>query len=362
MSEEEVRLAKQWYDQEHVAPSEIAARLGRSKTSMTRLLVQQKPRKKQGAPRKLSEAKVDFLVKRLDELVVKADCKYTVTTKLLKHSARVQASERTIRDALHSRDVWFRTLREKPTLTPDDVCERFKFAKKYCSKSKDWWQKNVHSFIDGKHFQVYLNGESRRRAAQHATFGAYRPPGKGLSGGYVKPKKTLKFNPGTPSTLVMAGVGRGRVMMWHSVPNGRWNGGAAAKMYSGPLRKALSKAWPLKRKWSVLEDNDPTGFKSNKGKEAKAGAGIEPFVIPKRSPDLSLCDYALWPEINRRMRRQELKWGNGKRESREEYLKRLKTTAMRLPKVFVEKAIGDMKRRCELLREVKGLHFEEGGR
>ena len=72
---------------------------------------------------------MDFLVKRLDELVVKADCKYTVTTKLLKHSARVQASERTIRDALHSRNVWFRMLREKPTITPHDVSERFKFAK-----------------------------------------------------------------------------------------------------------------------------------------------------------------------------------------------------------------------------------------
>ena len=158
----------------------------------------------------------------------------------------------------------------------------------------------------------------------------------------MKLKKSLKFNPGTPSTLVMAGLGSGRVIMWDYVPNGRWNGDAATKMYSGPLRKALSKAWPSIRKWSVLGDNDPTGFKSNKGKKAKVDACIEPFVIPKRSPDLSLCDYALWPEVNCRMRRQERQWVNGKRESREAYLKRLKSTAMRLPKVFVEKAIGDM--------------------
>ena len=79
-----------------------------------------------------------------------------------------------------------------------------------------------------------------------------------------------------------------------------------------------------------------------------------------RSPDLSLCDYALWPEVNRRMRRQELKRGNGKHQSREDYLKRLKSTAMCRPKSFVEKGIGDMKRRCQLLRKAKGLRFEKG--
>ena len=49
---------------------------------------------------------------------------------------------------------------------------------------------------------------------------------------------------------------------------------------------------------ACLEDNDPTGFKSNKGKAAKVSARIEPFEISRRSPDLSLCDYALWQEIN----------------------------------------------------------------
>ena len=132
-------------------------------------------------------------------------------------------------------------------------------------------------------------------------------------------------------------------------------------MYVGPLSKALSKAWPAKRSWRVLEDNDPTGFKSNKGKAAKANEGIVPFEIPRRSPDLSLCDYALWPEINRRMRRQEQQWPRAKRETRDEYLRRLRSTALRLPKAFLEKSVGDMRRRCQLLLKAKGYHFEEGG-
>jgi hypothetical protein len=244
-------------------------------------------------------------------------------------------------------------------LTPDDAKARLKFGRKFRRKTAGWWKKHIHAFIDGKHFQVYLNGESRARAAQHATYGAYRSPGQGLSGGYVKPKKGLKFNTGALSTLVMAGVGRGRVIMWYFVPGSRWNGQAAAEMYSGPLKKALSKAWPAKRKWSVLEDNDPSGFKSNKGVEAKRKAGIVPFIIPRRSPDLSLCDYALWPEINRRMRKQEKEWPKGKRETRGQYMMRLKRTAMRLPRSFVEKSIGDMCRRCDLLVKAKGMYFQE---
>ena len=86
MSEDEIRLAKTWYGKDKIPPSEIAARLGRDKSALTRLLVKQAPRKKQGAPPKLTEAKIDFLVKRLHELIVKADCRYTVTVNGLKRS------------------------------------------------------------------------------------------------------------------------------------------------------------------------------------------------------------------------------------------------------------------------------------
>ena len=362
LSVHEIHLAKRWYNQDHVAPSVIAARLGRDKSVMTRLLVLRAGRKQQGRPKKLSTAKVDFLQRRLHQLIVKADGKRTVTIQRLKASARANACERTILRALHARNIYFRKLREKPLLTPDDVKARLAFAKKYVDKTKAWWNSHIHGFIDGKHFQVYLNGASRARAAQHATYGAYRSPGKGLSAGYVKPKKSLPQNTGAPSALVMAGVCRGRVAMWHVIPSGRWSGDAASTMYRGPLKSALSKAWPAKRRWRVLEDNDPSGFKSKKGMVAKTDAGIVPFEIPRRSPDLSLCDYALWTEINRRMRRQEQHWRSGKRESRSDFLRRLRRTASRLPKTFLEKSIGDMRRRCQLLLQAKGHHFEEGGR
>lgn len=111
----------------------------------------------------------------------------------------------------------------------------------------------------------------------------------------------------------------------------------------------------------MLEDNDPTGFKSRLGKEAKKRVGISIFQIPKRSPDLSVLDYAVWKEINKRMRQQEKLWPKSKRESRDGYASRLRRTALRLPRSFINASIGDMRRRCQRLFEAKGHHFEEGG-
>ena len=99
----------------------------------------------------------------------------------------------------------------------------------------------------------------------------------------------------------------------------------------------------------------------NKGEAAKSEAYIRAFEIPKRSPELNVCDYALWAEVNRRIRVQDAGWSDSKVKSREEYLMRLHRPAMRKPKVFLIKANRSMKRRCKKLWESKGYHFEEGG-
>ncbi len=178
----------------------------------------------------------------------------------------------------------------------------------------------------------------------------------------MKPTKSSQINTGARSLLIVGGVGSGKVLMWHAVPTGRWSGQAAADMYAGPLKKTLQKAHPGKRQFLVLEDNDPTGFKSKKGIRAKAEAKIKILEIPKRSPDLNVLDYAIWSEVNRRMRRQEKTWPKSKRESRARYAERLRRTAMSLPKAFITKSIGDMRRRCRRLLAAKGGFIEEGGK
>ena len=104
-----------------------------------------------------------------------------------------------------------------------------------------------------------------------------------------------------------------------------------------------------------------TGFKSGAAVCAKAAVKIAPVRIPPRSPDLNPCDYALWLEISKRMRQQELKWKNTRPETRDEYLRRLRRTAIRVPKSFIHDSVVGMARWCSRLDEAKGGHFEEGG-
>eukprot|EP00439_Symbiodinium_sp_Y106_P061416 s2926_g9.t1 len=340
MSPEEIRLAKRWYHDDGIKPSEIADRLGRSKSALTRLLVKQVPRKKQGRAPLLSKAQVDYLQKRVCDMVVQADAEYRVTVDMLRKTTKVKASCRVILEELHARGLYFRKLREKPVLTDTDIKERLAFAKRYRAKSAQWWNQQVHAFLDGKFFKTYLNAAARTQAAQHRTFGAFRAPEQGLSGGYVKPKKGVPSYTGSKSSLIMGAVGQGKVLLWHAVPSGR--------MASQPTHV-------------VLEDNDPTGFQSSKGKAAKTAVAITTLSIPKRSPpDLNPMDYSVWSEINRRLRKQERKFPCNKRETRAEYLSRLRRTARNLPSSFIKKAVGDMSRRCQLLLAAKGRYFQEG--
>ena len=214
--------------------------------------------------------------------------------------------------------------------------------------------------IDVKHFQVYFNGRARAHAAREGVRGAYRTPGQGLEAPYVKHGKRYKYNPGARGAMVLAGVGHGKVLVWEVIDGRNWNGDVAAEMYNGPIKLALQRAAPQKRKWRVLEDNDPAGFKCKTGRAAKVAAKPESFDIPRRSPSLNVCDYALWSEINRRMRAAEAKWPAGKTESRKQYLSRLRRTALALPKSFVDASIGGMRRRCKRLHGAGGGHFEEG--
>ena len=89
---------------------------------------------------------------------------------------------------------------------------------------------------------------------------------------------------------------------------GRWTGNKAAQMYEGPALISREKAYPTHakmvcgkkrhRSWSVLEENDPTGYKSTAGKDAKKQVGIDIFELPPRSPDLNVLDDSLWAEVS----------------------------------------------------------------
>ena len=150
-------------------------------------------------------------------------------------------------------------------------------------------------------------------------------------------------------------------MVWEFIDGQQWCARVAEEMYCGPILDALKTEYPGRRTFKVLEDNDPTGFRSKRGLRAKAECGIEEFEIPKRSPQLNVLDYSVWKEVESRMRRQEKSFAPSFRESRAAFKSRLRRTAKRLPSWFINNSMKNMKVRCERLKAAEGGHFEEGG-
>ena len=160
---------------------------------------------------------------------------------------------------------------------------------------------------------------------------------------------------------MLVGVGSGRVLLREYTDGRRWSGSVAAEMYKGPVKDCLEKAYPGRSSWTVLEDNDHTGFHSKAGINAKEGAGLNVLRIPKRSPQINMCDYALWKEVEKRVRAQEKRFAPALREPCFAFLKRLRRTALRLLCSFINSSLKNMRIRCQRLAAAKGGHFEEGG-
>ena len=66
-------------------------------------------------------------------------------------------------------------------------------------------------------------------------------------------------------------MAKGRVILFYDYGS-KWNGQIVADCYRGPVLSALRQTWPRQKRFTVLEDNDPTGFKSTKAVRAKGAS------------------------------------------------------------------------------------------
>ena len=308
----------------------------------------------------MTHAKIDSIVALLEKMVNAADANSEVTMDMLMKRGRLRVSRRVVAEALHERGYRFRDLRQKPILTPDDIKDRFKWAKKYARRPRAWWLEAVHVHLDNHTFKVATTSKGRKLLAKRRVRGVYRQVGKSLKSAHVKPSAKQHLSIGAKGILKAGGVGGGQVLVWHTI-HGAWGGSTAAELYTDVVQPALRARFPRTKQFCVLEDNDPTGNQSKKGLQAKQDAKLEVLRIPKRSPDLNVMDYAVWSEVERRMRAQEKKWAASRHETREAFERRLDRTARALPQSFIDNSIMDLQRRCKRLRDAEGGLFEDGG-
>ena len=237
-------IVRQMHFEQGFSRTSIASILQRSSSSVSRLLAQKKAPKPVGRPRALTKSKLDRVCALLDKMVDEAGGDHEITLAMLMRRARLRISERTLADGIHSRGYRFRNMRSKPILTPDDIKERFAFAKKYRSKPAEWWLQTIHIHLDNHAFKRAATGQGRRLLAKRRVRGVYRTKSRGLRPSVVKPSAKLKA--GLPKGILKAGgVGGGKVLVWATV-NGKWCGAGAAKFYTDSVLPALKQRYGAK--------------------------------------------------------------------------------------------------------------------
>ena len=124
-------------------------------------------------------------------------------------------------------------------------------------------------------------------------------------------------------------------------------------MYKGPILQTMKQRRGEKRRYTVLEDNDPSGYKSKKALAAKAECGVVTINLPRYSPDLNPLDYFLWEEVEQRMARNAPKGP----ETVVSFKRRLRRTALAIPEAVIRKGIADMKGRIGNCFKHRGKHI-----
>ena len=121
-----------------------------------------------------------------------------------------------------------------------------------------WWRRNVLIHLDNHAFKVALRVQGRRLIARRRVRGVYRKKGTGFNAAHVKPGRKLRLPTVAKNVFIGGGAGGGKMLVWHHIENNS-GGVEAVKFYKEAVRPALRKQYPGKRKFVILEDNDPTG-------------------------------------------------------------------------------------------------------
>ena len=246
-------------------------------------------------------------------------------------------------------DVKWRAPRQKPQRTQDHMDERREVCGRWRYLPATYFTDSVDLVIDNKSWECPVNVAGRQYLMRQKIRGHLRLPSEGLNPAFTKPNSRKHRMKGGKSLKVCAGIVNSRVAVWHYI-DGPWNGETAASTYRDVLFPALKRRRGAKRSYKVLEDNDPTGYKSNKAIAAKKELGIQPIQFPRYSPDLNPLDFFLWSDIQGRL---DASAPRGK-ESRDKFKERLRRTALATSPALIKKALESIKERVAAVHAAGG--------
>ena len=285
-------------------------------------------------------------------LYKKADGEEEVHWADIQKRARVPSCHRTTAARSFQRaglDVGRRNPREKPVRDESVEKERVRLGKRFYRYGDRYFTHTVDGLMDNRKFDITRAAASRRWKNMRKVRFHLRTRKEGLKRGFTKPSaRKHRSNPGA-AVNVCCLIIRNKIRVFHYLPK-KWCAAAAEDLYRGPIIEAFRANLGNKRKFLLIEDNDPTGYKSSRGKAAKKELKIEAIEWPRYSPDLHPLDFSIWQEIENRMAAQKVP----KNETIDEYKLRLRRTAMRIPSKVIRKAVSKIPERGRLIALAKG--------
>lgn len=286
---------------------------------------------------KLSARAVAALDKKRKELVDKCyGIREVHWPEVIKKARVTQVHQNTAKNALARAGISVATRRnrEKPERRQEHIDERMEKCGKWRYLAHDYFSETADLIMDNKGFDIPTTSEARAYKSKQRVRYQIRTRGEGLLPQYTKPNcKRNRRNLGGRLT-VCAGISKDRVVLWKYI-EGKWNGKAAENIYRHDIAKIFQRRVPHKAAPVIVEDNDPTGYKSSLAVAAKKELGFKVLALPRYSPDLNPLDFFLWNNIEQRM---AMNAPSGK-ESVEQYKRRLRKVAMSTSRILIRKTL-----------------------
>ncbi len=269
-----------------------------------------------------------------------------LTAAEIKHQLGVAASVRTVRRVLNDAGYRYLPRRQKSFLSKEEKQVRLAFGREHLSKTADWWEANVHLWLDCKGFRHEPNGDTARNARRKRM---YRLPSEGLHPHCVNRGYKESLTPGGKMVKVCAGFGNGKPVLRHVIQ--KINGPNYASWVGDAILPAIEEAWPGLAPgpgaWVLCQDHCPCQ-NSAIAVGALGAHGIERFAWPRRSQDLMPCEtWFAWAE-------KEVRDKAPAQENYAAFKARVVATLAATPESNLRKLIRSMPKRMRLLVQARG--------